>query len=79
LLAKVVGRDTTEAPLSSNQDAAPPDPQTVAQIASVPEELNASDAATEPVVANDDSGSDAEEQPETVDVSPRRHGGALPK
>jgi hypothetical protein len=79
LLAKVVGGDTTEAPPSSNQAEAPPDPQTAAQIASVPEELNASDAATEPVVADDDSGPEAEEQPETADVSPRRHGGALPK
>jgi Protein of unknown function (DUF3306) len=75
LLAKVVGGDTWEAPTASGQDAAPPDTQTVAQIAPVREELNASDVATEPAVV----GAEAEEQPETVDVSPRRHGGALPK
>ena len=80
LLAKVVGGDATEAPTSSNQDAVPPEPQTAAQIAPVREELNASDAATEPaVVDSDHSGSEAEEQPETATGSPRRHGGALPK
>jgi hypothetical protein len=79
LLAKVVGGDATEAPLSSRQDEAPPDPQTVAQVAPVPEELNASDRATEPAVADDDPGSAAGQQPETAEVSPRRHGGALPK
>src|SRR6478736_2651989 len=33
LLAKVAGGDSAEAPTASDQDAAPPDPQTVAQIA----------------------------------------------
>jgi hypothetical protein len=76
----VVGGDATEAPTSSNQDGAPPDPQSMAEIAPVREELNASDAASEPAVADvDHSGSEPEEEPETADVSPRRHGGALPK
>jgi uncharacterized protein DUF3306 len=75
LLAKVVGGDATEAPTSSNQDGAPPDPQSMAEIAPVREELNVSDAATEPTVV----GSEAEEPRETADVSERRHGGALPK
>jgi hypothetical protein len=80
LLAKVVGGDTTEAPPSPNQDGAPPSAQTVAQIEPVREELNTSYAATEPAVADvDQSGSDAGEDPETADVAPRRHGGALPK
>ena len=78
LLAKVVGGDRTETPTPPSQDGAPPDPQTVAEIAPVREELNAS--ATGPAVADvDHSGSEAEEEPETTDVSPRRHGGALPK
>jgi hypothetical protein len=79
LLAKVVGGDMTEAPPSSNQAEEPSDPQTVAQIVPVREELNASDSTIEPAVADDDSGSEAEERRETAGVSPRRHGGALPK
>jgi hypothetical protein len=76
LLMKVVGGDTTEAPPSSNQDEAPPDTQTAAQIASVREELNASEPADADV---DQSGEETEEGPETAHVAPRRHGRALPK
>ena len=80
LLAKVVGGDQTQAPLASNQDEAPPAPHTAEQIASVRKELNASDGATEPAAEDvDDSGAEAGEQAETTDISPRRHGGALPK
>jgi hypothetical protein len=80
LLAKVVGGDDTEASPSSTQNEAPTDPQSVAQIAPVREELNASDPATEPAVADvDHEGPEARERPETADVSPRRHGGALPR
>jgi hypothetical protein len=80
LLAKVVGGDRTGTTTPSGQDGAPGDQQIVAQVAPVREELNASHAATEPAVADvDHSGSEAEEEPETADVSPRRHGGALPK
>jgi Protein of unknown function (DUF3306) len=80
LLAKVVGGDRSEALTPSSQDEAPSNPQSVAQIAPVREELNASDSATEPAVADvDHTGSEAEEEPETADVAPRRHGGALPK
>jgi hypothetical protein len=79
LLAKVVGGDATEAPPSPNEDEAPPNPQTPDQIAPVRQELNAADLATEAATVDADSGSEAEEQPETADVSPRRHEGALPK
>jgi hypothetical protein len=43
LLAKVVGGDTTETPTPSSQDEVSSDPQTVAQLPPVREELNGSD------------------------------------
>jgi hypothetical protein len=87
LLAKVVGGDAREAPTSSSQASPPngqsPDPQTAAEIAPAPEELNAavaSSSASEPgVPVIDQSPADVDAEADTASLSPRRHGGALPR